>query len=582
MTLIVGLHNTGVLSSAAIVADGRLEFAAAEERYNRQKYTKSFPHLAIAAGLKAMGAALSDVDAFAVAWNPGINIGEKYRAGFSEWPAYPGERLYSNPNQILPRLDRRPFTMTEQTFFAQEGIAARFIYLNHHLAHLANSLFLSGFPDAALFSCDGYGEQATTVWGEAKGGEISILRQNDFPHSIGGLYSAVTQHLGFRPDIDEWKVMGAAAYGDAKAYHSKIRQLIDYDETGRFELDLRYFNHYNFDRAGLFAPRIAELLGPALVPGQELSQRQFDIAAATQKTVEDYLLTALAWLAKTSRLRRLCLSGGVLMNSLFNGRLAESELFDEVYIPFAPDDSGNSIGAALWTAHHLSGPLPTPAATPYLGAAYDDAAIKSILDQFKLPYLAMKNTARTVARLLAQGHVVGWFQGRMEFGQRALGARSILADPRDPAMKDRLNASVKYREAFRPFAPAVRIGDFHDWFRTGGAVRVPYMERALPIMEDKRRLIPAAVHADGTGRVQTVDPNLSPLFHELISAFGEQTGVPVLINTSFNLAGEPIVESPTDAVRTFYASGLDVLACGSFLLAKDSALLDRARKGVGP
>ncbi|MBI4968087.1 MAG: carbamoyltransferase [Rhodospirillales bacterium] len=573
MALIVGIHNTGVLSSAALVVDGRLEFGAAEERFDRQKYSKYFPHRAIAAGLKAVGATLSDVDVFAVAWNPGINIADKYRAGFSEWPAHPGERLYANPNHILPKLDRRPFAMTEQTFFGQDGVAAKFAHVNHHLAHCANSYFLSGFPDAALFSCDGYGERATTAWGGARAGEIAIVRQTEFPHSIGSLYSAVTQHLGFRPDLDEWKVMGAAAYGDAGACHDALRKLIEYGDDGSFELDLRYFNHFNFDRAGLFAPRIAELIGPALAPGAALSQHHFNIAAGLQKIVEDYLLTALRWLARTSPHRRLCLSGGVLMNSLFNGRLAAEGLFDEVYIPFAPDDSGNSIGAALWMANRMGERRIGATLAPYLGPDYDEPSIKAVLDQFKLPYLRPQSIAKTVARLLAEGKITGWFQGRMEFGQRALGGRSILADPRDPSMKERLNASVKYREAFRPFAPALRREDVSDWFSNAPPTGVPYMERALPVREAKRGLIPAAVHADGTGRVQSVDRAWSPLFYDLIAAFGDKTGVPVLINTSFNIAGEPIVESPADAVRTFFGSGLDILACGPFLLAKDPALL---------
>ncbi|MEO5374330.1 MAG: carbamoyltransferase [Alphaproteobacteria bacterium] len=570
--IIVGIHNTGTTSSAAIVVDGSLEFGCAEERLDRRKYSKYFPERAIDACLDWTGATLADVDAFAIGWNPGINIAGRYRAGFSEWPAYPGARLYTSANRLLPRLESGELTATDQIFAAEPGQGAdtRFVHVTHHLAHCANAFYLSGFDDAALFSCDGYGERTTTVWGRGQGGDITTLRQSAFPHSIGSFYAAVTQFLGFRPDLDEWKVMGAAAYGDPARYQAALSGLLNYDEDGRFELDLRYFAHFDFDSRSLFAPRITELLGPPRPASAPMEPRHFDIAAALQAVVETYLFTAVRWLARATGCRRACLSGGVMMNSLFNGRLAQTDIFDDVFIPFAPDDSGNSIGAALWLAHREEPPGRCRVQrSPYLGRDYADDAIRAVLDRFKLRYRVLGDVPGEVADLLAAGKVVAWFQGRMEFGQRALGARSILADPRDPHMKDRINAAVKFREGFRPFAPAVPAESLGEWFAVDRPLAVPYMEKVLPIRADRRHLIPAVVHADGTGRLQTVERSMNPLFHDLLTAFGQRTGVPILLNTSFNVAEEPIVESPADAIRTFYASGIDALVCGRYSLIKD-------------
>jgi len=300
-----------------------------------------------------------------------------------------------------------------------------------------------------------------------------------------------------------------------------------------------------------------------------MEQRHFDLAAALQKVTEDYLFAAVRWLKSKVNCPNLCLSGGVIMNSVFNGRVADKGPFGNVYIPFAPDDSGNSIGAALWVAAREGATVDAAAAaTPYLGPGYDDAEIERQIAAVKLTAERPADIASAVARLLDSGKIVGWYQGRMEFGQRALGARSILADPRDPTMKDRINQAVKFREAFRPFAPAVLAEQAPAWFDMKRAIEVPYMEKVLPVRADRRATIPAVVHADGSGRLQTVDKARNPLFHRVIEAFRELTGVPIVLNTSFNINNEPIVESPADAIRTFYSSGLDALAIGPFLLRK--------------
>ncbi|MDB5602031.1 MAG: hypothetical protein JWN71_4075 [Xanthobacteraceae bacterium] len=567
--LIVGIHNTGIISSAAVVVDGVLRFACAEERLDRRKHSKYFPHRAMDAGLAHIGAKLADVDIFAIGWNPAINIAERYRAGFSEWPAYPGTRFYSNPNQLLPRLAQTGLTATDQIFHRDDGSATRICYVSHHLAHAAAAYYSSGFDDAAILTCDGYGERATTAWFRAQGGRIELLREVQFPHSIGQLYSTITEYLGFRPNLDEWKVMGAAAYGNPDTFYAKVNSLIHSKEDAGFELDLRYFRHFDFDAGRMFSASLVDLLGPPREYDEPLEQPHFDLAAALQKVTEERLFAAVEWLKTQVPSANLCLAGGVIMNSVFNGRIAAEGPFERTYVPYAADDSGNSIGAAFWVAAREGAKIDFAAATtPFLGDAYDDDAIERQLLASKLSAERPPDIVAATAALLAEGAIVGWFQGRMEFGQRALGGRSILADPRDATMKDRINRAVKFREAFRPFAPAVLTEEAANWFQMERPIDAPYMEKVLLVREDRRDRIPAVVHADGTGRLQTVDKKMNPTFHRLIEAFGKATGVPILLNTSFNINNEPIVESPADAIRTFYSSGLDALVMGSFLITK--------------
>ncbi len=568
--IIVGIHNTGILSSAAVVVDGELKFGCAEERLDRRKYSKYFPHQAVKACLDAVGAKMSDVDYFAIGWNPAINIASRYRAGFSEWPAYPGARFYTNPNHLLPQIGQDDFLDTEQIFRAADGSEVKIVYVTHHLAHIANAYHLSGFDEAAIFSCDGYGERATTVWGHMRGNDIKILRQIEFPHSIGSLYSTITEFLGFRPDLDEWKVMGATAYGDPAGYYPALHKLIHYEPDGRFELDLAYFQHFNFDTAGMYTHKLIDLLGEPRSSDQPMEQRHYDIAAALQQITEEYLFTAIEWLHRETGSPRLCMTGGVLMNSVFNGKAALESSFKEVYVPHAADDSGNSIGAALWVAQQ-KGEL-TPGKPiynlSYLGRSYTDDQIRDALDRYGLTYTHIPDIGERVACLLAEGKIAGWFQGRMEFGQRALGNRSILADPRDGTMKDKINRAVKYREAFRPFAPSVLEEAMTTYFDTDRLIPVPYMEKVFMIRPAMREKIPAVVHADGSGRLQTINRAQNPQYYDLIKAFERITGVPIVLNTSFNLNGEPVVESPTDAIRTFFSSGMDILAIGHYLLTK--------------
>jgi carbamoyltransferase len=567
--IVVGLHNTGINSSAAIVIDGKLKFGYLEERISRRKYDKFFPHKALEKILLLSNITYEDVDFFAVSWNPAINIGDRYRAGFSEWSGYPGHRFSSNPNHILHLLKNKNFSTTEQIFGIEEKKPYRISYVSHHLTHAANAFFSSGFKDAVIFSCDAYGEKASTSWFYGKKQKITRIGQIDFPHSVGMFYSTLTEYLGFRPYLDEWKLMGASAYGNPEVYLNDIRKLFSHIKGLNFKLNLEYFQFYNFDSKNTYTNRLVNLLGAARDADEPMKQRHFDIAAAVQRLTEEYFLGALKDLKGRTNSQNICISGGVAMNSVVNGIISVSGIFKNVFVPFAPDDSGNSIGAALWVSAQNGIPIDRKsAAIPFLGKKYSE---KEILMQFtlcKLKPKKLKDIYKVTAELLAEGKIVGWFQGSMEFGQRALGCRSILADPRNKKMKDLINNAVKFRESFRPFAPAILKNFTNKWFEVSHPILSPYMEKVLKIKKELAHLVPAVVHVDGSCRLQTVTEELTPEFYALINEFYKKTRIPMLLNTSFNINNEPIVESPGDAIRTFFSSGLDAIVIGPYLLEK--------------
>ena len=566
---VVGIHDTGINSSVALAIDGRLTYGYLEERLSRRKYDKAFPHKALEKILALSGLTYEDVDIFAVSWNPAINIADRYRAGFSDWPAYPGHRFSSNANHLLPLLENKKFSTTEQIFGVEGRAPYRISYVSHHMTHAANAFWGSGFDEAVIFTCDGYGEKSSTCWFHGNENTIKPLGQIQFPHSIGMFYSTMTEYLGFRPYLDEWKLMGAAAYGNSEEYLKPIRALFQSIDGVQFALNLDYFQFYNFDSKTTYTDKLLSVLGTARGADEGMVKRHFDIAAAVQRVTEEYFLGAAKDLKAKTGVKNLCLSGGAAMNSVVNGLIANNGIFENVFIPFAPDDSGNSIGAALCVSAQNGSPVDRKlAAMPFLGKDYSE---EEILNQFvtsKLSPCKPIDIALTAAQLLADGKILGWFQGRMEFGQRALGCRSILADPRNADMKDLINKAVKFRESFRPFAPAVLDKFVNQWFEISYPMTSPYMEKVVKIKPDLVNRVPAIVHADGSCRLQTVTEALTPEFFTLISAFNKITGVPMLLNTSFNLNNEPIVESPADAIRTFFSSGLDVLIIGPYLLKK--------------
>ena len=569
----LGFSHDLWLSSAALLKDGRIVAAVAEERLNGRKRYKGFPKLAIRKCLSMEGLRLEDVDQIAVGWNP-LSHMESPHPRFSGTARWRPEYLYAVPNLLLQEVERFPHGPIRQKI---GDFKAEILYVDHHLAHAACAYYLSPFKSAAVITADGRGERETSILGIATPGGIVKLDSVFYPHSLGLFYAAFTEFLGFSPESDQWKVMALGAYGrHVPRLYEKVRGLVEVDaKTGRFALDLDMFGYHQPDIYGgrYCAPQLADRLGiEPVTPPAGLKKRHYDLACALQAAYEDALWKMLRALHRQTGLKDVVLAGGCGMNSLANGKITRRSPFSRVYIPSCPDDSGIAPGAALW-AYHEHGrrrkeiPRSTADLHNYWGPSYDGEA-ESTLQKYKIPYEKLADAPKTAAALIADGRLVGWFQGRMEFGQRALGNRSILADPRDATMKDKINAAVKYREAFRPFAPAILAKEAAAYFEMPKDDFVPYMEKVCSFRAAAKPLVPAVVHQDGTGRIQTVSRKSNPRFYRLIEEFERLTGVPIVLNTSFNLNGEPIVCEPKDAIRTFFSCGLDALIVGDCLVRK--------------
>ena len=567
---ILGIGPDIWISSAALIEDGRVVAAAPEERFNRQKMSSAFPSQAIEYCLRQARCSLDSIDCIAVAWNPGDHIKSASRR-YTNDNRWRGEFLVSTPAALLNHMGN-PNVWGMEEIIHSAGKDTRVVFVSHHMAHAANAFFLSPFKDAAVFTADGHGEAETCTFCLGHDNKIETLETISLPHSLGLFYGAFTQYLGFKPDSDEWKVMALASYGTkgTNSYYPLVRSLMNLIPDGTLELDLTYFSYYLFDnKPTMFTDKLVRLLGQPRHRNDPISQRHYDIAGAVQSVFEETSTHMLRHLHSITGQSNLALAGGCVMNSVYNGKILECAPFDQIFISSCPDDSGASVGAALYLNHCTMGnEARHPQEDNYWGPEYSTQEIEDTLLKFKVPFQRCEDITSVAAELLTDGKLIGWFQGRMEFGQRALGNRSILADPRDASIKDQVNAAVKYRESFRPFAPSILEEHTHEWFEAPPNMTVPYMEKVYPVKEHKRGQIPAVVHVDGTGRLQTVSRLTNPRFYELIQRFYEATGVPVVLNTSFNLNGEPIVESPTDAIRTFYSCGLDALILDTFLVKK--------------
>ena len=446
------------------------------------------------------------------------------------------------------------------------GWTGEILYGQHHLSHAASAYFPSPFDEAAVLTLDGVGEWATTSVWRGHGNRLEPLWQIDFPHSLGLLYSVFTAFLGFEVNEGEYKLMGLAAYGRPR-YVDQVRRLVRIAEDRSYRLDLRYFAYPRRPAAWL-AP-FEEGFGRPFPPGSlegAVDERAADIAASVQEVTEEAILGMAERAKSLTGQRRLCVGGGVAQNVLANGRILREGLFDEVYVPSAPGDSGGALGAAAYVAHAILRAPRSRSPHAYLGPSYTPADVAAAARSSGLRYRAVDRSEliREAARMIAAGKIVGWFQGRMEFGPRALGARSILADPRDPGMKDKVNARIKYREAFRPFAPSLAIDDVPRYFEDRPMSR--FMSFAARARSDARTAIPAVIHADGTSRIHTVGPDDHPVYYALLDELGRLTGHRVVLNTSFNVRGEPIVESPADAIDCFVRTDLDALFLENVIL----------------
>jgi carbamoyltransferase len=577
---ILGLSAYYHDAAAALVRDGRIVAAAEEERFSRIKHDPSLPVRAARYCLEEAGLGIDDIDLCV----------------FYEKPLRKFERLLTTSLGTFPRggggfvrglrkwLGGRLWLKGE--IAAELGIdPVRIRFVEHHVSHGASAFFTSPFSEAAVVTVDGVGEWATTTImkgaSSPDGHRLDPLKELHFPHSIGLLYSVITAYLGFEVNEGEYKVMGLAAYGQPR-FRDQFGKLVRIGEDGSLELDMRYFAFHRNPTKG-FTSALEALLGPARQPGQPLDPtsgdpegcRFADVAATLQQVTEEYLLALCREARRATGARCLALAGGVALNSVANTRIQRESGFEEVYVQPSAGDPGGALGAALYASHVIHGETrQEPLRHAFLGRGWSQAEVRAVLDACRVRYRTFDSDAeldQEVAGLLAEGAVGGWFQGRFEWGPRALGGRSILADPRRPEMVDRVNRKVKYREPFRPFAPAVLESEAGRWFeltQDRPDHLTPFMLAVVPVTPEGRASLPAVTHVDATARVQTVNPVHNPRFHNLIEAFRERTGVGVLLNTSMNLKGEPICQGPLEALSVFERSDLDFLALERCLVRK--------------
>jgi carbamoyltransferase len=579
--IILGLNAYHADAAACLLADGRLVAAAEEERFRRVKHWAGFPAEAIAYCLRAGGVRLSDVTVVALNQSNRANLLRKLAYVFTSAPD-----LSAIAGRLRTRSRRTSVADELARAFPGQSFAGRVAPVEHHYAHLASAFHASPFADALVVSVDGFGDFASAAWGRGHDTSLSLDGRILFPHSLGIFYQALTQYLGFPHYGDEYKVMGLAAYGGPSAYVEQVRHILALRPGGSFALDLQYFRHHTEEIAhewqggvpsyqSLFSPALERLLGPRRREDEPLTDRHRDIAFATQAVFEDALFGFLEALHARHPHDALALAGGCAYNSVANGKLRARTPFRRIYLQSAAGDSGGAIGAAYAVWHRGGGKRVAPMDHAYWGPDFSDAEIDQALHERSADLGRERITsvrvdseaelARAAARAVADGAVVGWFQGRMEWGPRALGNRSILGDPRRADMKDILNLKIKRRESFRPFAPSVLRECVSAWFETDDDV--PFMLQVFPIRKDKRAQVPAVTHVDGTGRLHTVERQVNPRYHALITAFRDITGVPMLLNTSFN-ESEPVVCRPQEALDCFLRTKMDVLVLGNVMLTR--------------
>ncbi len=576
--IILGINAYHADSSAAILVNGKLVAAIEEERFTRVKHWAGFPKMAIQFCLKEAGISLNEVDHIAIGRDPKAKFFRKILFLLKN----PGGSLSVIKDRLL---NAKKVTSIEEEFSKIEkvdlyAIKNKIYQVEHHRSHLASAFFPSPFEEAALLSIDGSGDFTTTMTGIGKGNQIEVLNSIDFPHSIGLFYTSMTQWLGFPHYGDEYKVMGLAPYGEAK-YTDKIKEIIRCSSDGFFNLNLNYFRKategiitYGEDHipvvSTLYTSQTEQLLGKSRSKEEPLSQYHKDIAASVQRVTEEVIFHLLIHLHQKTGLDNVCIAGGVAQNSVANGKITRNTPFKHVYIPSAGHDAGISMGAAYYVYNHLlQQDRADPVYSAYTGSHFTIDEIIQLLEEKKISYKKLNDDDlfNYVSDSLINGGVVGWFSGSSEFGPRALGGRSILADPRRNDAKDLLNAKIKRRESFRPFAPSILKEYVNEYFEVNDVV--PFMEKVFPINADQRATIQAVTHVDGTGRLQTVDQSVSPRYYNLIEAFRKKTGVPILLNTSFN-ENEPIVNHPEEALNCFLRTKMDMLVMENIVVERNN------------
>jgi carbamoyltransferase len=549
-------------SAAALLRDGEIIAAVQEERLSRKKHDSDFPMHAINYVLREAGIKVEDLDA----------------VGFYDKPLLKFERMLSTYIATFPRSfgsfrKAIPIWLHEKLWVPAiirkelKPYKGPIYFAEHHMSHAASTFLVSPFEESAILTVDGVGEWATSSFGVGRGGDIKLFKEIRFPHSLGLLYSAFTYYLGFKVNSAEYKVMGLAPYGKPVHFDRIMKEMVHLNEDGSFKLNMDYFS-YDYGLRMTNARFDDFFGGPPRKAESWMNEREFDIAASVQKVCEEVVLKMVNYIHKETGLTNLCMAGGVALNCVANGRIIRETPMKNLFVQPAAGDAGGAVGVAHWVYNTLEKQPRKPAwKNAYLGPEYKDEEIRQYLDGAKAVYKTYSDrelTQRT-AKALSEGNVVGWFQGRMEFGPRALGGRSILADPRDAKMRDTLNMKIKFREGFRPFAPSVLADKSAEWFDI--ECESPYMLLVAPVREDKR-VIPSVTHVDGSARIQSVTRESNPLYYDLIQEFDKLTGVPIVINTSFNVRSEPIVCSPHDAYLCFMRTDMDYLVLGHQILDK--------------
>ena len=575
--IILGLNAYHADSSAAIFVNGELLVATEEERFRRVKHWAGFPSEAIRFCLKEANCSLEDVTAITIGRDPSAKRDRKARfvirhprAAWSMWSQRSAnkddiEKLHERFEEVEPGVDT-------------QMVQAKIQFIEHHRSHLASAFFSSPFEEAAVLSIDGSGDFTTTMMARGKGTDIEVLDSLDFPASVGLFYTAFTQYLGFPHYGDEYKVMGLAPYG-APRFQEQVATFLPIEEGGWYRFPMK---NYRLDGgvvsypdnlptvASLFGPRFEEVFGPTRKKGEPLTQEHMDLAASVQRHCEEVIFHLLRRLHEETGLDRVCIAGGVAQNSVANGKMTRNTPFKEVYIPSAGHDAGISMGSAQYHIHcGLSQPRVPSLKYAHTGCRFSNEEVESFLKSEGVEYIRYESDAElydVVSDALVDGKVIGWFNGRAEFGPRALGGRSIIVDPRRADAKDLLNSKIKRRESFRPFAPSILSEHVKDWFELDEPV--PFMEKVFPIRPERHDEIPAVTHVDGSGRLQSVYADATPRYHALISAFHAKSGVPILLNTSFN-ENEPIVNAPEHAYACYARTSMDMLVMENCVVRRD-------------
>lgn len=559
---ILGINYPSHDTAVALIKDGAVVFSLEEERLTREKHSRNFPMLSIEACLKYEDININDISVITIS----MDIEKVVQDGTLHY-------VLQNYRESVKLIDSNmkvvsKFLGLENEIRNKLKFKNKIEFISHPLSHMASSYYLSGFTTSALYSIDGVGEIASSSIGSAIGNKISIFEDENinFPHSIGLLYAAVTDYLGFKYMCDEGKVMGLAPYGNPDIYNHVFKDIVQFKDCGKYEFNLDYLA-YHKQRDVWVSEKFVVLCGNRRKDNDILTQRHMDIAASLQEITEEVMLHTAKYLYEVTKNKNLCLAGGVALNCVANGRILRETEFENIYVQPAANDAGTSIGSALYY-YYLNNPTAQkhPLNNSYLGNSYSNEYIENLLNKNKIDFEVSENTHARVANLIAKNNIIAWFNGRSEFGPRALGNRSILTAPFPAKMKDILNSRVKHREGFRPFAPSVMVEHSHEYFDEEH--ESPYMLFAMNVNKDKIDKVPAITHIDNTARVQTVSEQQNKDYYKLINEFKNITNVPVLLDTSFNVMGEPIVETPEDAIRCFLGTNIDYLILNAKYIIK--------------